>query len=201
MDITKLVIDKSVWKYNDQSQFHVETIESGLHSDLYMNTDCIISDIKLVELIVKNIFVKELHEKNIKPDWIISYPPYGLVIAYELARQVDARFGYIDTKKEECNFDIQKNDTVIVLWDDIYSWWNIIKTINLLKTKGANIMSPIFTIWNFMNTEKILDLNIVSVISEKWHLYSEQDCPMCKSGSKVLSPRIHRNELKNNTAL
>jgi hypothetical protein len=52
-----------------------------------------------------------------------------------------------------------------------------------------------------MNTEKILDLNIVSVISEKWHLYSEQDCPMCKSGSKVLSPRIHRNELKNNTAL
>ena len=58
MDIKETILNKSVWKYNN-SKLHVQTLESGLHSDLYMNTDCIISDIPLVESIVKNVFVKE----------------------------------------------------------------------------------------------------------------------------------------------
>ena len=71
------------------------------------------------------------------------------------------------------------------------------KTIEIVKKKGAVVNSPIFTIGNFTGTEKILDLDVVSVISERGHLYEENDCPMCKSGSKAVSPRIHWDKLKN----
>lgn len=196
MNILKQIINKSVWRYNN-SKLHVKTLESGLHSDLYMNTDCIVSDTNLVESIVKNIFVKELNIRKIKPDWIISYPPFGLAIAYAFARQVGSKFGYVDLRNQECNFDIKKNDTVIVIGDDIYSGGSIVKTIQALKAKGTDIKSPIFTIGNFMGTEKILGLDVISAISEKGHLYSEKDCPMCKSGSKAVSPRIHWDELMN----
>ena len=196
MNIQKLIIKKSVWKYNN-SKLHVKTLESGLHSDLYMNTDYIVSDVSLVESIVKNIFVKELNFRKIKPDWIISYPPFGLAIAYELARQVRAKFGYVDTKNEACNFDIKRNDKVIVIGDDIYSGGSIKKTIEIVSKLGANIKSPIFTIGNFMGTKNILNLEVVSVISEKGNLYEEKDCPMCKRDSKAVSPRLHWNELIN----
>jgi orotate phosphoribosyltransferase len=194
MEVSKVIIEKSVWRYNN-SKFHAKTLESGLHSDLYMNTDHIISDVKLVESIVKNIFVKALNARKIKPDWIISYPPFGLAIAYELARQTGARFGYVDTKNQECNFDIKRNDTVIVVGDDIYSGGSIRKTIQIVTAKGAIVKPPIFSIGNFTGTETILNLEVVSAISERGHLYPESDCPMCKSGSKAVSPRLEWHKL------
>ena len=96
-----------------------------------MNTDFIVSDPKLVESIVKSVFIAELNARKIKPDWILSYPPFGLAIAYALARQTGAKFGYVDTKKEECNFDIKPNDIIVVIGDDIYSGGSIKKTINI----------------------------------------------------------------------
>ena len=100
-----------------------------MHADLYLNTDHIISDVLLVEKIVKSIFVKELKLKKIKPDWIMTYPPFGLAIAYVLARESGAKFGYVDIENDACNFDIKRGQKVIIIGDDIYSGGSIKKTI------------------------------------------------------------------------
>ena len=194
MDILKLITHKALWKYNN-SEYHVQTSESGLHSDLYLNTDYIISDVLLVETIVKNIFSKELQIRKIKPDWIITYPPFGLAIAYALARQVGAKFGYVDTKTNICNFDIKNGDKVIVVGDDIYSGGSLKKTINIVNKMNAKIESPIFTIGNFSGTKRLLGLEVFSVLSESGNLYPENDCPMCQSGSKAVLPRPNWNKL------
>ncbi len=194
MDIPDLIKKKSLWRYNN-SKFHVQTSESGMHSDLYLNTDYVISDSSLVEKIVKNIFSKELQSRKIKPDWIITYPPFGLAIAYALAREIGAKFGYVNTKAGICNFDVKNGDIVIVIGDDIYSGGSLKKTINIVKDIGANIKSPIFTIGNFSGTKKLLNLEVFSVISEKGNLYSKENCPMCKSGSKAVLPRPNWSEL------
>ncbi len=195
MDISESIIKKSVWKFNN-SKLHVKTLESGLHSDLYLNTDFVVSDPKLVESIVKNIFVKELNSRNIKPDWIVSYPPYGLPIAFELARQINAKFGYINRKTQVCDFNIQKGETIIVIGDDIYSGESIKETIQIVISKGGIVKSPILTIGNFTGTKSIMDLDVVSAISEKGTLYEENVCPMCKAGSKAVNPRTYWKELK-----
>jgi orotate phosphoribosyltransferase len=195
MNISQSIIKKSVWKFNN-SKLHVKTLESGLHSDLYLNTDFVVSDPKLVESIVKDIFVKELNSRNIKPDWIISYPPYGLPIAFELARQMNAKFGYINRKSNDCNFDIKKNETIIVIGDDIYSGGSIKETIQIVTSKGGIVKSPILTIGNFTGTKSIMDLDVVSAISEKGNLYEENICPMCKVGSKPVNPRTYWKKLK-----
>lgn len=195
MDTSESIIKKSVWKYNN-SKLHVKTIESGLHSDLYLNTDFVVSDPKLVESIVKDIFIKELNTRNIQPDWIVSYPPFGLPIAFELARQVNSKFGYINRKTKTCDFDIKEGETIIVIGDDIYSGGSIKETIKIMKSKGAIVESPILTIGNFTGTKSIMDLDVVSAISERGNLYEESECPMCKEGSKAVNPRTYWNELK-----
>ena len=40
--VSQLIQKKAIWKYDD-STYNVQTSESGLHSDLYLNTDYIIS--------------------------------------------------------------------------------------------------------------------------------------------------------------
>lgn len=195
MDISQSIIKKAVWKFNN-SKLHVKTLESGLHSDLYLNTDFVVSDPKLVELIVKDIFVKELKSRNVKPDWIVSYPPYGLPIAFELARQINAKFGYINRKTQVCDFDIQEGETIIVIGDDIYSGGSIKETIKIVTSKGGIVKSPILSIGNFTGTKSIMNLDVVSAISEKGNLYEEDVCSMCKTDSKPVNPRTYWKELK-----
>jgi orotate phosphoribosyltransferase len=192
MNIEKL--KQSVWKYNN-SKYHIETSESGLHSNLYLNTDYIIQNPKLVEEIVKEVFVKELKLRKINPNWIITYPPFGLPIAFELAKQTNSKFGYVDTKKGICNFNVKENDIVIVVGDDIYSGGSLKKTINIMKDNNVKVKSPIFTIGNFSNTNPLLGLEVISVISEKGNLYAKEDCPMCKNGSRAVLPRPNWKKL------
>jgi len=195
--ISELIIQRALWRYNN-SKIHVQTIESKMHLNTYLNTDYIVSDVPLVEEIVKNIFSKELRLRKIKPDWIVTYPPFGLPIAYALARDIGAKFAYIDIKAEACYFDIKRNDKVIVIGDDVYSGGSIKKTINIMRKMGANVKSPIFAIANFSGDKTLSGIEVLSVLSEKVTLYSEADCPMCKSGSKAVSPRQNWNKLMNN---
>lgn len=194
MNILELINEKALWRYNN-SKVHVETSESGLHSDLYLNTDYVVSDTLLLEAIVKDIFSKELQSRKIKPDWIITYAPFGLPIAYAIARETGAKFGYVDTKNNICNFDIKNNDIVVVVGDESYTGGHLKETINIVKNMGAKVESPIFVIGNFSDVERLLGLEVFSIISEKANLYPKDDCPMCKSGSKAVLPRPNWNEL------
>jgi orotate phosphoribosyltransferase len=194
MDIQKSIKNKALWKFAD-SEFHVQTSESGLHSDLYLNTDLIVSDTLLVEAVVKTVFVKELQSKKITPDWIITYPPFGLAIAYALARATGAKFGYVDLEAATCNFDIKKDEVVIIVGDDIYSGGSLKKTINIVNHLNAKIVAPIFTIGNFSGIKELLNLEVCSVITEKGNLYAKAECPMCKAGSKAVLPRPNWNFL------
>ena len=190
-ELNILIKEKSFWKYSNNSKFHAKTIKDGFHSDAYLNTDHIVEDVKLIEQIVKEVFVKELISRKIKPDWIITFPPFGLPIAYELARQTNTKFGYIDVKNSVCNFNIQKGDTVVIVNDDIYTGGSIKKIIQIMQNLGAKIEGPIFSISNFSQSDTFMDFEVVSIVKEKINLYEENNCPMCKAGSKAISPRLN----------
>lgn len=193
--LPEVIPGNTVWRYPGHAKFHVQTSESGLHSDLYLNTDYIVSDISLLERIVRDIFLKELHLRKVTPDWIITYPPFGLPIAYALARECGAKFGYVDLKNNSCNFDVKDGDKVVIVGDDIYSGGSFKKTINILTQKEAKIESPLFTIGNFSGAKELLGVEVFSVLSEKGNLYPEKDCPLCHSGSKAILPRPNWSKL------
>lgn len=187
MNVKQLIINKALRKYNND-KLHIQTSESWLHSDLYLNTDYIVSDTTLVEWVIK-VFSKELKKRKIEPNWIITYPPFGLAIAYALAKEVWAKFGYVNRENNVCNFDVKNGDSVIIVGDDIYSGGSLKETINIVSKMNAKVESPIFTIGNFSGTKKLLGLDVFSILTEKGNLYPEDSCPICKSGSKAILPR------------
>lgn len=193
MDVLKRIKESALWEYNN-SKYHVKTLKSGLHSDSYLNTDFVVSDVPLVEAIVK-IFSEKLNSMKIKPDWIITYPPYGLPIAYAFARQVGAKFGYVGTGEDICNFDVKKGDCVIIVGDDVYSGGSLKKTISVMRDIGADVVPLLFTVGNFSGAKDLLGIEIFSILSESGNLYSEEDCPMCRAGSEAVSPRLDWKKL------
>ncbi|MCB9359586.1 hypothetical protein H6503_06670 [Candidatus Woesearchaeota archaeon] len=200
MVISKEILDKALWRYNN-SRLHVLTSESGLHSDIYLNTDIIVSDPETLDKIIKDYFLPELSKRNIKPDWVVSYPPFGLAIAYSLAKACKARFGYVDLKEKICNFEIRDTEKVIVVADDIYSGDSIRKTIEILAKKGVKVIPPILTLGSFSGIWKIIEREVVYAITNKGNLFPEKECPMCKAGSRAVLPRPNWDELIRNESL
>lgn len=180
--------NKSLWKY-DNSKYHVQTSESWLHTDLYLNTDTIVSNPKFLSQIVKEVFIEEIKKRELEIDWIITYPPFGLPIGYELASQIGAKFWYVDTIRWTCDFDMQIWEKVLVVADDIYSGWSIKKTIQIIKDKWIEVIWPMFSIGNFSSTQEVAWLKVVSALSETGNLYEAKDCPMCEIWSEALLPR------------
>ena len=185
----------SLWEFKN-SAYHVQTSESGLHSDLYMNTDQIVSNVPLLESIAYEAFLPEIEKRGLTPDWIVSYPPFGLPIAYALARITNANFGYADISANICNFNIQQNQKVIVIADDVYSGGSIVKTIKIIEKMGAEVLEPILSLGNFSGTKSLADKSIWSVIEEKGNLYDENKCPMCQAGSIPVLPRPNWEKFK-----
>ena len=182
-------IEKFIWRNTPQSEYHAKTSESGLHSDIYLNSDFITSNPTLLAELIQTKFVQELKLRNIHPDWVITYPPYGMVIGYELARQIWAKFAYINKEEMSCSFAIAAWETAVIVADDIYTWGSLKDTTTILETMGVIILNPILSIANFWSLDSIAGLDVFSIISEKANLYKEEDCPFCKIWSNAIVPR------------
>lgn len=178
-----------IWKNTSISPYHVKTSESGLHSDIYLNSDTITSDPILVEEIITSVFLPQFQSDGTQPDWVITYPPYGMALGYSLAHKIWAKFGYINRKEMTCSFDIYEWQKVLLIADDIYTWGNIKDMIGILKQKKVVIMNPIFSIANFWKMTSIENLDIYSIFSATANLYTQENCPMCQHWSIAITPR------------
>lgn len=179
----------SIWYYSENKSFHVKT-SSNIHTDIFFNTDYVVCHPQLITEIVLKEFVPEIERRGITADWVITYPPYGIPIAFELARCIKTRFGYIKSRKEkECYFDIKQGESVIIALDDIHSGESLLNAFKLLAQKNVIVGNTIFCLANFSNKESVCDKDIFSLIKKQANFWYEDDCPMCKEGS---IPVYHR---------
>jgi orotate phosphoribosyltransferase len=183
------------WQYQNGNKFHVRRSACSVHSDLYLNTDVIVSKPSLVEEIIIIKFIPEIKKRGIKPDWIITYPPYGIPIAYHLAVMINCKFGYVHSLKDEkCYFNIKPEDSVLIVADDIYSGSSIEHTISSIK-KDFSCFKVIFSIANFSGQESINGFELVSFINKNASFWYKDNCPMCKKGSIAIVARHNWEKL------
>ena len=189
----KQKISEHIFLHKD-SKLHIKTSESGLHTNTYLNTDYIISNPSLVDEITDK-FLAEIKKRGLKPDWVITYPPFGIVLAFELARKLKCKFGCIDTNSNNCYFDIKSKDKAILVGDDIYSGGKLSLSIKVLKDMGVLVQEPIYSIANFSGKNELKKLELFSLISSKAKLYKKENRALCKKGSKVVLARPNWKKL------
>jgi orotate phosphoribosyltransferase len=180
----------ALWESNGSEQFHVETSLGGAHVDKYFNSDVVLCSPDLTARIVRSALAPALAKLESVPNWVIGYAPFGLFLAYAVARAVGARCAYADPAAEYAtHFDIEAAASVLVVADDVYSGQSVIKTVEAVERRGGRVASFVFCLANMSGEERLGDREIVAATALGAKRYPAEECPMCAQGSQPLLAR------------
>ncbi len=187
----RLIAEGVIWQYPGHG-FHAAHILTNQHSDFYFNSDYLVCNPALLKEVCSAL-VKNIESKiKVKPNWIITYPPYGLNIGFCLAELLKTKFGYIKSLQEpELQFGVTSGENILLCADDLISGNSLRKVLNATTAKQAKIIDPVLVIANLSGQTKFEGLEIVSLITTKMNTWDANSCPLCASGSPALAARAN----------
>jgi len=186
---SKLSENHVVWQYPGYGPHPVYTLGDN-HSDFYFNSDYLARNPSLLREVCLSLFEAARKKISFAPDWILTYPPFGVSFGLSLAELFQCEFDYIKSLQEPMiDFDLQANETVLLCADDIHTGTSIRKVFNAARNKRAKIIGPIAVVANFTGESNFEGIEIVSLITKKINVWHPDKCPLCASGSRALSAR------------
>ncbi|MDP2302630.1 MAG: orotate phosphoribosyltransferase [Ignavibacteria bacterium] len=170
-------------------------LTSGRHSNVYFQCAKVLQHPKYTKLICSNLVE---HFKDMSIETVIAPAMGGLIVGYEIARQLNARF--IFTEREDKimqlrrGFSLQKNERVLICEDVVTTGGSVFEVIDIVKKFEAEIVGVAYIVdrsngkVNFGYEQKsVLALDAVSFPADDCKLCNEA-IPLVKPGSrKVLS--------------
>lgn len=164
-------------------------LSSGLHSDTYLQC-AKISQYPQYNTLLSSMIASKFRDKDINV--VIGPAMGGIIIAYEVARQLGARaiFAERDQNRKMVlrrGFEIKENERVLVVEDVITTGASVKEVIDIVKnSNGILVGVSAFvnrggkSILICENQYFILDINIPN--------YKEEECPLCKNNVPYTTP-------------
>lgn len=178
----------ALWRYSEKNAFHVKT-SKHMHTDRYLNTDYVFCNPALLDSMVAEFFDPEIRNRG-KIAWVATHAPYGLPFAQAIARGAGAKFCYMRKVSEgRIFFPTSEGEVALVVSDDIYSGGSVLKTIGALQRRELCIQDYVLCLGNFSGRSEIAGKQIVALLHEDAQFWEEDDCPMCKEGSRAVFAR------------
>jgi orotate phosphoribosyltransferase len=160
------------------------------HSDFYFNSDYLVCNPSLLKEAAKALFHALKQKSAKKPDWVITYPPFGLNIAFCLADLLQCKFGYIKSLEEpELNFDIRPNNSVLFCADDLHTGNSFRKVLSAVQKADATIIQPLAVVANFSGTSRFEGYEVEALFCKNINIWNAAECPLCATGSEPLPAR------------
>jgi orotate phosphoribosyltransferase len=153
-------------------------LNSGLHSKYYFEKFRILENPDATILLCGMIAE---HFKTTQFDWVIGPTTGGIIIAYEVARQMKKKAGFAEEREGKRiigrGFLIEDKDVLIV--DDVMTTGkSLIETIEAIKTQGARVAGIGVLIDRSDQTSEIEYFASYRKVVEN---YTPEDCPLCKA--------------------
>jgi len=164
-------------------------LSSGLHSDTYLQC-AKVSQYPEYNHILSYMIAKQFESDNI--DVVIGPAMGGIIIAYEVAKILDARNIFTERDSERKmslrrGFVINKGERVLVVEDVVTTGSSVKEVIDIAQTVGAKIVG----LAAFVNRSgKKLDFvdKQFYCLNLKIPTYKEKECPLCKQGVPISTP-------------
>lgn len=178
-------------------------LSSGKHSEYYLQSAKVLEDPKISEKLAKEL-AKEIQKANIKIDTVCSPALGGILAGYELARALRARFIFTErvdgVMSLRRGFEITKGEKIIICEDIITTGGSAKESANAVKELGAEIVAysalanrgyckRIGGNNESTNVCKLEDdLPLFALEDFYFTTYNQDECPLCKDGSKAYKP-------------
>lgn len=164
-------------------------LTSGMHSAQYVQCAMLLRFPDKAEIIAKALAEKFKDEKI---DLVVGPAVGGIIIAYEVARALGVPSIFAERDQGEMTlkrgFSIKPGERVVVIEDVITTGGSTQEVADLVTKLGGEVVAAGSIVDR--SSEKNLKISVPfrSLIKLKIPVYKEEDCPLCKEGSKPYKP-------------
>lgn len=161
-------------------------LSSGKHSNKYCQCAKLMQypdkTEKVIEIVAKKV-------KNLDIDVIVGPAMGGITAAYELGRQLNKRAIFTERENNlmtlRRGFEIIPGERILIMEDVITTGKSSMETAKVLEEYGGVVIG-IGCIVDRRASQ--IELPIYSAVELIFDTYDEEDCVLCKSGSKPIKP-------------
>lgn len=165
-------------------------LSSGRHSDRFIQKFRILEDPKLVEPVARALADAF---RNARPSIVVSAAVGGIVLGYEVARQLGLRAIFVEKVGGAATlrrgFALDADDRALIVEDVVTTGLSVREVIDVVRAHGASVAGVGLIVMRGeadfgVPTRALLDLPIVS--------YEPAACPQCAAGEPLLDPGSRR---------
>lgn len=188
----------AIWRMpeDNSDSAHVVTRLSGLHVTSYFNSDMIVSRPDLLDEVIKDVLVPQIEDRGVLPEWVLSYTPYGVLVAGACARILVSQVAYTNpAANNQLSREPEDGDEVLVVCDDLHGGGSVREVVTQAQFYGANPAPIVFTLANMSGSRTLDKFDVISAVEIENREHPKDDCPMCRAGSYALDARENWAEL------
>ncbi|KAE9636320.1 orotate phosphoribosyltransferase [Defluviitalea raffinosedens] len=168
-------------------------LTSGRHSNQYMQCAKILQYPNYAEEIAKGL-AEEFKEDAI--DIVVGPAMGGIIIAYELARQLNAKNLFAERENGKMvlrrGFSIPKGARVLVAEDVVTTGGSVFEVIDIVKEQGGEV-AGVAVLVDRSNGSVEFGAKLRAALTADIISYEAEECPLCKEGKLPLVKPGSRN--------
>lgn len=164
-------------------------LTSGMHSSQYVQCAMLLRFPEKAEIAAKAL-AEKFSDQQI--DLVVGPAIGGIVIAYEVARALKVPAIFAERENGEMTFrrgfSIEKGQRVLVIEDVITTGGSTQEVADLVTSLGGVVVAAGSIIDRSSKDTLKIKVPFQSLLKLEIPVYKEEDCPMCKEGSKPYKP-------------
>ncbi len=193
-----------LWIHNGDPKHPHALLTSGNHSNGFFNGSKIIEDPALLKSAATDLLRtwQMGWGSGPKVERVVGSAFGAITLAYELGKQLRAKTGFTEPimengekRMEIRRFTIRPGEVVMVTEDVITTGGTTEQTIDELETRGAIVVSTICALVNRSDKKMLNGRRIIALVNYPMPIWTPNECPLCKEGSKAVRPKEHWNLL------
>jgi orotate phosphoribosyltransferase len=164
-------------------------LTSGTHSDGYIQCARILQypsyAKKVLELVAEKV-------KHLDMEIVVGPALGGIIVAYELGRQLNKRAMFAERKdgimQFRRGFVIKPGEKVLITEDVVTAGTSTMEVKRLVEERGADVIGVACIVDRRSPEYNLLDLPLYSALKMSINTYTPDDCPLCRMGKPLENP-------------
>ena len=183
-------------------------LSSGKHSQFYLQSAKVLEDPKVSELLASNL-AEMIKKSGIQVDTVWAPALGGILAGYELARALGVRFIFAERVEKimtiRRGFEVKKGEKVLMCEDIITTGGSVLEAASQVEKQGGEVVAfAALANRGFckrVGSEKLAtttcklpnNVPFFALGDFEFDVYDEENCPLCKDGSKAFKPGSRGN--------
>ncbi|HPT73233.1 MAG TPA: orotate phosphoribosyltransferase [Candidatus Cloacimonadota bacterium] len=163
-------------------------LTSGLHSDKYVEKIKIVQDPAMISLLCQKLANRFA---DVQADIVVGPAYGGIVIAYEVAKQLGLKFAFTQRENEKmtlrAGFSLKHVKRAIITEDIVTTGHSVQEVIDALKEKDIEVVA-IGVIVDRSHGTVDFGIPTESLLSLDLETYEPDKCPLCEKGMVLSKP-------------